>query len=170
MSSSTTPLPTYPAPPVTSTRIAASAGGAPACVTVSLKSAVQRWKARLLREQPPAGSEADQIHCRVRVQLAQDAPAMRLDGARADAELPGDLRGGIPLDAELEDLALARGERGQGRAGAFPAVPQPAVVRDHEPGHLRREVGLAARHGADGVHHLRGRLRLAGVAQDARLQ
>jgi len=31
---------------------------------------------------------------------------MRLDGARADAKLPGDLRGGVPLNAELEDLAL----------------------------------------------------------------
>src|SRR5882724_4372284 len=170
MSSSTTPLPTYPAPPVTRTRIAASAGGAPARVTVSLKSAVQRCKTRLLREQPPAGGEADQIHRRVRVQLAQDAPAVRLDGARADVELTGDLRGGIPLDAELEDLALPRGERRQGRASPFRAIPQPAVVRDHDPGHLRREVGLATRHGADGVHHFRSRLRLAGVPKDARLQ
>src|SRR5882672_10502899 len=170
MSSSTTPLPTYPAPPVTRTRIAASAGGQPACVTVSLKSAVQRCRTRLLREQSPAGGEADQIDRRMRVQLAQDAPAVSLDRARADAKLTGDLRGGIPLDAELEDLALSRGERSQGRARAFRAVPQPAVVRDDEPGHLRREVGLATRHGADGVHHLRGRLRLAGVPKDARLQ
>jgi len=41
---------------------------------------------------------------------------MRLDGARADAKLPGDLRGGVPLNAELEisrsrAVSVARGER-----------------------------------------------------------
>src|SRR3954467_6495634 len=108
----------------------------------------------LLREQPPARRQPHQIHRRVRVELAQDAAAVRLHRARADAQLPRDLRGGHALDAELEDLPLPRGQRGDGQPGAVLAVvAQPAIVGDDESRDLGRKVGLPARDRADGLHH-----------------
>src|SRR4051794_15727530 len=104
----------YPAPPVTRTRI--------------------RGSRALLREQSPARSEADQIYGGVRIELAQDPPAVCLHGARADAQLLRDLRRRVSLDAELEDFALARGERRQRRTHAVVSAAQTPVVGDHEAG------------------------------------
>src|SRR3982751_3343299 len=102
----------YPAPPVTRTRMGAAA----------YAKSVRYREFRLLGEEAPAGGEADQVDGGVGVQLAQDAAPVGLDRSRADAELLGDLRGGMALDAELEDLALARGQGGQRGAGAFGPV------------------------------------------------
>src|SRR5690349_20829545 len=98
-----------------------------------------------VREHAPARRHADEIDGRVRVELAQDAAAVRLHRSRTDGELPRDLRGRHSLDAELEDLPLARGQRRGGKARAvFPAALEAAVVGDDEAGDLGREIGLAA--------------------------
>src|SRR3982750_877461 len=96
-SCSTTALPMYPAPPVTRTRINGLRAWAGA--RRQHRSRCATWEIRgLLREQPPPRGEADQIDRGVRVQLAQDPAPVRLHGARADAELLGDLRRRISLD------------------------------------------------------------------------
>src|SRR5436190_24224523 len=95
---------------------------------------------------------------------------MGLYGARADAELLGDLRGWISLDAELEDLPLARGERRQGRTDAVVSAAQTAVVGDDETGYLGREIRLTPPYRTDRFHDFRCRLRFARVAEDSGLQ
>src|SRR6266446_8831833 len=148
-SSSVTALPIYPAPPVTRTR------KAPPPLEEGLS--IAQWEAAgLLRQKPPARGQADQVHRRVRVELAQDPSAVRLHGARADAELLGDLRRRVALDAQLEDLPLAGGQGGQGRARSLCPVAQAAVVGNDEARDLRRQVRFAPRNRADGVHHFRG--------------
>src|SRR6266850_8073067 len=98
-SSSVTALPMYPAPPVTKTRKAPpplQEGRSIAQV------ASDRAKAELLGEKAPARGKADQVYRGVRVELPQDPSAVRFYRARADAELLGDLRRRVALDAQLE--------------------------------------------------------------------
>src|SRR3954454_9636368 len=59
--------------------------------------------------------------CTVRhAELLVEALEVGLDGGRAEVELAGDVRRGVAVGSELEDLALARGEHGAGRGLPHP--------------------------------------------------
>src|SRR5262249_49321983 len=57
----------------------------------------------------------DEMRRRFRLHLLQDARAMALDGADAQAELRGDRLGGLAAGEELEHRALARREELEAR-------------------------------------------------------
>src|SRR2546422_11421885 len=95
-------------------------------------SIVSSWTLKLVTpgsgvQQAVPRCEAGQVGRGVHVQLAHDAPAVRLDRALADAELGGDVLVGEPAHGEIEDLALALGEPAQRRVRA-PTRPAHAHV------------------------------------------
>src|SRR5262249_16643337 len=75
------------------------------------------------------GGDARELDPRADVELAVDVAQVRLDGARAEDELVGDLAVRSPGGDERGDLALAGGER-RGGAGGRLAGPADDPVRE----------------------------------------
>src|SRR5207302_2205229 len=67
---------------------------------------------RLEIQQAVHGGQPDQVPGRVSVKFAQDACAVGLDRAGADAQLRGDLCGAQTADDKTEDLTFTAGENG----------------------------------------------------------
>src|SRR5262250_407967 len=98
--------------------------------------------------------EATQDMLAVDLQLAADVRAMRIDGLRRDAHLPGDLLAGFVLRDPAEDRPFVRRQQAQARDLLGESL-HPLHLADEIARHRRSRVMLARGDGSDASNELR---------------